>query len=266
MASLIELNPRRFPSDAYFNGYRLTSKPIPSRTCYFDNKVDRVLPNSNQHSVLHEKLFNFHNHLIADEFEYASVYFIDEDLYINKVRFDTHYDELFDPVKVWQIPKSREKVYGDFNASMKFISLDMAIVADGRTEAIHILQTGDRGSSDETEFTSCFSDGVAGPIGAFLLMDAVLNAEKNYQELHVLLLSIAQETPDEQYSSLLYWITLILENDKWSQTGVIQLKTKGAINYAALEKSCEAVYIVTEDGCNITLNTDYPISEEQVSV
>lgn len=260
MARLIELKPNRLLLDSNFDGYKLSLREILDMKSFFHIKVDRVLLNSNQYSILHAKLFGFQNHLIADEFdENGSVYFIDEDWNINKVYYKSVSDELCNPVKVWQVPKLRERICGDYNVSMKFISLDLVVVCDG-TGFLYILHTGCRDNDDK--FSSSFSAEVAGPNEPFVLLDAFLNQEKNNHELHVLLLSIKQDNPNEPYFSLLHWITLILENGIWSQTSIKQLKTKGAVQYAAIEKLCEAIYIVSDNECNIILNSDNPIVNE----
>lgn len=261
MANLIQLNPNRLLLDSNFNGYKLSLREIPTKKCYFNNKVDRVLLNSNQYSLLYAKLFGLHNHLIPDEFdENGSVYFIDEDWNVNKVYFESLSDELCNPIKVWQIPKSRERLCGDYNVSMKFISADLVVICDG-TGLLYILQTGYRDNDDK--FIPSFSAEVAGPNEAFVLLDAVINPQTNNSELHFLLLSIKQENSNAQYMSLLHWITLTLENGIWSQTAIKQLRTKGAVQYAAIERSCENVYVVSDNECTLILNSDNPILNKE---
>lgn len=256
MTDLLELKPNRLLLDSEFEGYKLSLQEIPISKCTFKTKVDRILLGPNQYSILHAKLFGLHNHLIGDEYdENGSVYFVDEDWVINKVYIDPLSDILIDPIKVWQIPKIRERISGDYNVSLKFVSPELGVVTDG-TGFLYILQTGCRDNDDN--FKPCFSEEVAGPNEAFLLVDAVLK-NKPSPDIHVLLISIKQLDLNEQYQSVIHWITLTLENDKWTQTSLKQLKTKGAIQYAALEKDCEAVYIASDHKCDIISNSDNPV-------
>lgn len=260
MASLIELKPNRLLLDSNFDGYKLSLREIPLKKRSFKNKIDRVLLNSNQYSILHAKVFGFHNHLVGDEFaKTGSVYFVDEDWNVNKIYVDLLCDELSDPVKVWQVPKLRERITGDYNVSMKFVSLDTVVICDG-TGFLYILNTGCRDNDDR--FTVSFSEEVAGPNETFVLIDAVFNQQKANSELHVLLLSIKQENPNEPYGSFLHWITLKFENEIWSQIALKQLRTKGIVQYGALEKGGEAVYIASDNECKITLNSDIPILKD----
>lgn len=258
MTNLVELKPNRLLLDPNFDGYKLSLQEIPIIKRIFKPRVDRVLLGHNQYSVIHAKLFGFHNHLVGDEFdENGSVYFIDEDWNINKVYVDSLNDELIEPTKVWQIPKVRERISGDYNVSMKFVSKEILVVCDG-TGFLYILQTGCRDSDDN--FKSSFCDEVVGPNEGFVLMDAVVHNKQN-PDLHVLLLSVKLD-PCEQYISVIHWITLTFESNKWTQTSLKQMRTKGGVQYAALEKDCKAVYIASDNECNIVLNSDNPVSND----
>lgn len=259
MSNLIELQPNRLLLDSNFDGYKLSLREISTKRRTFENTVDRILLTSNQNSILHAKLFGLHNHLVGDDFdENGSVYFVDKDWSVNKVYFDSLCDELSDPIKVWQVPKNRERTVKDYNITMKFISADMVVVGDGMG-FLYILQTGCRDNDDK--FILCFSEEVAGPNEAFMIVDAVYNRTRNDQELHVLLLSIKQEKPNERHFCLLHWITLTLKNGIWGQTALKQFKIKGVVQYAAVEKECEAVYIISDGECEIVLNSDNPVSK-----
>lgn len=261
MYSSVELKPNRSLLDSNFDGYKLSLRDISTKKRFFEVQVDRVLLSSNQYSILHAKLYGLHNHLIGDEFdENGSVYFVDQDWNINKVYVDSLCDELCDPIKVWQIPKIRDRASGDYNVSMSIISSDRFVIGDG-TGFLYILQTGCRDNDDT--FSLSFSDEVAGPSEGFVIVDAV-ERQKTEQELHVLLLSIKQENPNERYLSLLHWVTLTLKNGAWTQAALKQIQTKGAIQYAAIERDCEAVYIVSDCECKIILNSDYPVLYDSI--
>lgn len=66
---LFELRPDRSLLNPDFNGYKLSLDKIPALKKEFDTSVDRVLPNNEQYSLLHAKLFGLHNHLYTDHFD-----------------------------------------------------------------------------------------------------------------------------------------------------------------------------------------------------
>lgn len=260
MANCVELRPNKLLLDSNFDGYKLSLRQLANKKRNFQIMVDRILLNSSQFSVLHTKLFGWHNHLIGDVFdENESVYFVDEDWNINKIYIDSLCDELTEPIIIWQIPKVRERTTGDYNVSMKFVSINLAVVADG-TGFLYILQT--CGKENDNKFTLSFSEEVAGPNEGFVILDTFYNQKKSDPELHLLLISIIQKNPNERYSSLLHWITLTQKNYAWTQTALKQLKTKGIVQYAAIETSGEAVYVTSDSECEIILNSDCPVSSE----
>nr|CAH7713262.1 unnamed protein product [Callosobruchus chinensis] len=262
--TLIELKPKRNLLDPNFDGYKLSLKQIPIKKKELQNAVDRVLLNPNQFSVLQAKLIGLHNFLVGDYNEESdSVYFVDNEWNVCKSSLNPVTEELVDPVILWQVPDKEQRKSGDYNISMKFVAADLMVIADGRG-TLYIVNTGNR-NNNET-FTACFSEEVVGSQEPFVIIDAVVKEGERSQELHVLLLTIKQESCEqkEKFISVLHWITLTkVENEDWAQTALKQLKSKGLIQYAAFEKTCDALYIVSEDECKFTLNSDNPVKNDQ---
>ncbi|XP_072392868.1 nudC domain-containing protein 1 [Diabrotica undecimpunctata] len=259
--TLIELNPNRQLLDSNFDGYKLSLTEIPKKKRDLAIAVDRVLLDTNQYSLLHANLYGFHNHLTADPYdETSSVYFVDKELSICKVYVDPFNEELIDPIKLLTLPRKRERISGDYNVSLRFASPTIAVISDG-IENLYIVNTGSR--NDDDAFNICFSDEVTDSGQSFVVVDAIVMTNKDSnEELHVLALSLKRETEQERYFSLLHWITFTKVQDVWGQTAIKQVKSKGCVQYAFIEKNCEAIYVASDDECKFTLNSDFPIIEE----
>ncbi|KAJ8943764.1 hypothetical protein NQ318_011976 [Aromia moschata] len=263
---LIELCPNRLLLDPNFDGYKLSLQEIRSNKLELTKQVDRILLNSNQYTLLHAKLYGLHNHLIGDPFdETGSVYFVDVDWNICKTYIDPFTEDLIQPITVWQIPRDSTRKVGDYNVSLKFVNKDIAVIADG-TGFMHIVNTDCR--NEDNIFTLLFSDKVIGNDEGFVLLDAVYKVgESQKEELHVLLINVKQDNLEERFSSILHWISFSKSTEKcWQQEAIRQLKTVGDIQYAALQRDCISVYVVSDNGCNFILNSDNPILTENKDI
>ncbi|RZC33678.1 nudC domain-containing protein 1 [Asbolus verrucosus] len=254
---LLELRPNRSLQNSDFDGYKLSLAPIPTITEQLKVPVDRLVPDANQYSLLHAKLYALHNHLSGESGESESVYFVDKDLNVQKFCIETELNQ-FSSVAVWQIPMQKERISGDYNVSMKFASEEIAVVADGMGY-LYVLDRAPRSNSDEWKII--FSGDVAGPGQNFVISDVVYKKSEK-PELHLLLVSIRQTNPNERYSTLLHWITL-LKTNSWNQIALRELTVKGVVQYANLEHTCEAVYIVSDAGCKFTLDSENEICETE---
>ncbi|KAJ8978119.1 hypothetical protein NQ317_014174 [Molorchus minor] len=258
---LVELNPNRLLLDSNFDGYKLSLQEIPNRKLEHTKPIDRILLTSSQYTLLHAKIYGLHNHLIGDPFDdNGSVYFIDTDWNICKTYLDPFTDEFVQPITIWQIPKNNTRKIGDYNVTLRFVNKDLAVVADG-TGFMYILNTDSR--NDDNIFTSVFSDMVIGQNEGFLIVDTVCRLVESQKELHILLMNIKQDDLDERFFTILHWISFSMTSDRsWQQEAIRQLKVSGNIQYAALERDCAAIYVVSDSGCKFTLNSDYPLVTE----
>ncbi|KAG5887854.1 hypothetical protein JTB14_005620 [Gonioctena quinquepunctata] len=264
-ATMIELKPNRLLLDSNFDGYKLSLEEIPSNKREFSNQVDRVLLNTSQYSLLHAKLFGFHNFLTGDGFdENDSVYFFDTEWNLCKTYIDPICDELIDPIVIWRLPRNRERKAGDYNVSLKFLSASTAVIGDG-TGVLYIVDTGSR--NDDDPFSVCFSDEVAGQDEAFVIVDAVTKVNaKEIEEIHSLLVSVEQNSETEKFSTILHWITFSKVDDAWRQEAIRQVKTRGFIQYAHLERDCGSIYMICDSECKVISNSDFPIETEKTQI
>ncbi|XP_018577530.1 nudC domain-containing protein 1 [Anoplophora glabripennis] len=256
--TLIELSPNRLLLDSNFDGYKLSLQEIPIKKRDLSKPVDRILLNSSQYSLLHTKLYGLHNHLIGDHLDDGeSIYFVDNEWNVCKTYFDPFSGDLIDPVIVWQVPRTTERKTGDYNVTLKFVNKSLAVLADG-ISSMYIVNTGAR--NDDDIFTLLFSDKVIGSDEGFIIVDAVSKtASTQKEELHVLLLNIKQINLEERFATFLYWVSFAKEDNHWQQIALKQLKTKSDVQYATLEKDCNAVYVVSDSGCKFTINSDCPV-------
>ncbi|EEZ99920.1 NudC domain-containing protein 1-like Protein [Tribolium castaneum] len=257
---LMELRPDRSLLNSDFDGYKLSLAEIPTISEQLKVPVDRLVPDVNQYSLLHAKLFALHNHLISEN-DNESVYFVDKELNVQKFSIEslTH---TFCKTTVWTLPLQRERSFGDYNISLKFASSQIAVVADGMGY-LYVLDRGCRDIDDKWKIL--FSGDVTGPDQKFVVTDVVFK-EAPKPHLHLLLTSIRQREANERNSTILHWITLE-KSDSWNQVALRELTVKGFVQYANFERTCDAVYVISDDGCKFTLDSENEIKKaEEIQV
>lgn len=252
---LIELRPYRSLLNSDFDGYKLSLAEIPTITEQLEVRVDRLVPDINQYSLLHAKLYALHNHLLGESDETESVFFIDQELNVQKFSVES-ITNTFSKTILWKVPLQQERSSGDYNISMKFASEKIAVVADGMGY-LYVLDRGCRDVDDKWKVV--FSGDVTGPGEKFIISDVVYK-EATKPELHLLLTSVKQRGTNERYSTILHWITLE-KSDSWNQMALRELTVNSFVQYANFERSCDAIYIVSDDGCKFTLDSENEIKE-----
>lgn len=263
--NIIELRPDRKLLNSEFEGYKLSLESIPTFKEELTIKVDRVLPNNEQYSILHAKLFGLHNHLIGETInDKEYVYYIDETRSINKVTYDPLTSQLITTRDLWTVP-IEERLSGDFNISLKFATNNLAVLADG-SGMLYILETGHR--EDDKKWNQLFCDDVLNNRVPFVLEDCVCILKENDKLiLHCLLLSINRDEKSEKFLSILNWVTFSREEDNsWGQIAIRELQAVGSLYYSQIERSCEAIYVVSDNSFKCTLDSEHPIVEEKEEV
>lgn len=258
---LFELRPDRSLLNPDFNGYKLSLDKIPVLKKEFDTSVDRVLPNNEQYSLLHAKLFGLHNHLYTDHFDQQNaVYFIDRLWNVQKISIDQMTGRLNDIKKVWEIPQRNERKSGHYNVSVYFTSENIAVLSDG-AGTLHVLNTGNR--CENTTWQLLFSDEVLDSDKGFIIQDAVLKKNENSQnELHCVLIHIEPGDNSDRFSTIVSWITLNeMSDNNWGEVSMRVLKASGGFYYCALESNCKFIYIASEKPFKFILDSENPITE-----
>lgn len=258
--TLFELRPNRSLLDPNFNGYKLSldKNPVWKRDLLIS--VDRVLPNSDQYSYLHARLFGLHNHLFTDCYNDA-VYFVDKNWGVQKVALDSLTGRLAEIQKVWDIPVKHERQSGNYNVSLNFPNENMAVLSDG-AGALHILDTKKR--SDNQIWQSVFGDQVLEPSHSFIIQDTVLKTVENgNNELHCLLSNVERGEDSDKFITVINWITLTQSSDlKWGQVSLRVLKGTGGLYYCALAPNCQFINLASDVSFKFTLDSENAVIEK----
>lgn len=264
--NVIELRPDRQLLNAEFEGYKLSLQDIPTfKEELTTPSIDRVLPNNEQYSLLHARIFGLHNHLIGETIDGREyVYYIDNALSINKVTYDTFTSQLLTVSNLWTVPID-ERVSGDFNISLKFASNNIALVADG-SGMLYILETGNR--DEDSKWIEAYGDDVLNQKVPFIIEDCFcVTNDDGKLTLHCLLLSIKREENNDKLSSVLSWLTFSKENDKnWGQIAMRELQSVGTIYYSQIERTCESIYLISDNAFKFILDSEHPIVESEEDV
>ena len=243
---LIELRPDTRLLKSNFDGYKLSLEPIPVLKQELSSKPDRVLRNDNsEYSFLHVSLFQLHNHLVSDPWLQNTTYFLDSNLTIQKVHYDTNNGKLKPVYPVFRSGKIRRELgaTGIYNCDFKFISEKYAIFSDGKG-TLKLLDTGDRLKSVEWKNLFSFQ-----PLdenhegGGFLILDAKFLIDNGEQQIHILLVHVHQI--ESKFFAILNWIVMKQnqETKEWSTFSRRTLKGKGNPCHVSFDpKCCGLVY------------------------
>lgn len=236
---LIELRPDRFLLNSNFEGYKLSLATLPVCQKTLQVSIDRAAPDSSQYSLLHARLFGLHNHIFAEELQGMSyIYYVDKNWRILKTYAEPFSHQLTEPIVVFEIPKNAERVPGQYNITLKFVTSELAVLSapDG---ILYILNTGDR--SLDIEWNINFKGDILGVETKFVIQDALFD-DKN--QLHLLLLKI--ETSGEHWSNILNWIVMTSADKEWNVVDKKELRASGELYYSHFEPDCKALIISSE--------------------
>lgn len=255
---VLELRPNRDLLEPDFNGYKLSLTPIKCVRKQLTAPVYRALPDTGQYSVLHAKLFGLQNLLIGEcVSDNAYIYFIDKNWTVQKAFIEGFIDNDVNILPVWQIPNRSDRRQGDYNASLKLPGEDLALVSDG-TGMLFILETKSR--TENHPWQLLFSEEVLGLDKRFVIQDAFYKIENGKRELHLLLLRISQEKPEDIFENFVSWVVLTENNDKkWGFTALRELRGKGDLSYCYFEPGCNALYIASDSGFKFTVDSENPL-------
>lgn len=259
-SSTVELRPNRRLLDHNFEGYKLNLQALPHYVHELASPVDRVFPDEVQYSFVHAKLFALHNHLILDHWDYSFSYFyIDSSQKVKHVTFENT-NHTFQSNVVYDIPAHVERQSGHFNLCLAFPSASLAVVSDG-TGYLHIVDTGsrNRGSRSNENWQTVHSSLVIGKEKYFIIVDTRIQEKDNLEILHCLLQSVEQN--EQYFNSILTWVTFGFDGTSWKQTSSRQLQGKGIVHYAALESSCSALYIASDNAFEFIADSETEIKE-----
>lgn len=246
MAALVELRPNRRLLDHDFQGYKLNLQALPHFSHELVAPVDRVYPDEVQYSFVHAKLFALHNHLILDYWDYSlNYYYIDKQQKVRHVSFESTNHTFHNDV-VYDVPAHVERKSGHFNLCLSFPSNSLALVSDW-TGYLHIVDTGARSrpSGRNQIWQTLQSSLILGEGKYFIIVDSRIQEKNNIETLHCLLQSVEQN--ESHFNSVLTWVSFDNDGQGWKQMSFRQVQGKGIVHYAAIETSCAALYVASDN-------------------
>lgn len=258
-SEIMDLRPSQLLLNPNFDGYKLSLEPIPILKTELPAAPRRLFPSDDQYSFLHAKLFSLHNHLFQDPWLPYSSYFVDENFYIQNVRYSTESGKLNNVKVVHKIPKPNSKA-GDYNASLHFVSESVGVFADGCGN-LSIFNTGDRYRIDEwkTIFTGTISESSE----SFVIQDARWEIINNVQQIQCLLLSIQQkrDADDEKFEVVIDWAVIKknAESNNWELSVVRQLSGNAIPDYCSLEPKCNGILLSADREFKFTFDAENAI-------
>ncbi|KAJ8734445.1 hypothetical protein PYW08_013695 [Mythimna loreyi] len=260
MSALVELRPNRRLLDHDFEGYKLNLQALPHFSHKLPSPVDRVYPDEVQYSFVHAKLFALHNHLVLDYWDYTlNYYYIDKQQKVRHVSFETT-NQTFHNDVVYDVPAHVERKSGHFNLCLSFPSNSLALVSDG-TGYLHIVDTGARSrpSGRNQVWQTLQSSLILGQGKYFIIVDSRTQERDNVEELHCLLQSVEQN--ESHFNSVLTWVSFENDGEGWKQMSFRQVQGKGIVHYAAIETSCTALYVASDNTFNFTSDSEREITK-----
>lgn len=259
MSSLVELRPNRRLLDHDFEGYKLNLQALPHFSHDLLAPVDRVYPDEVQYSFVHAKLFALHNHLVLDYWDYSlNYYYIDKKQQVRHISFENT-NQTFQNNVVYDVPAHVERKSGHFNLCLAFPSNNLAIVSDG-TGYLHIVDTGPRSrpAGRNQPWHTLQSSLILGEGKYFIIVDSRVQEKSSIETLHCLLQSVEQN--DSHFNSVLTWVTFDNAGAGWKQMTFRQVQGKGIVHYAAIETSCAALYIASDNTFKFTSDSENEIN------
>lgn len=256
-STLIELRPNRRLLDHEFEGYKLNLQALPHYTHDLVSAVDKLYPDEVQFSFVHAKLFALHNHVVSDDWDYSyNCYYIDKKQQVRLVTFEAT-NHTFQNTVVYDVPAHVERKSGHFNLSLTFASSNLAVVSDG-TGYLHIVETGTRNKPGQSQWQTMHSTSVLGDNKYFIIINSRIQEKDKKETLHCLLQSVEQN--ENHFFSVLTWVMFECDGN-WKQTSLRQVQGKGIVHYAAIETSCTALYIASDNPFKFTTDSEREIKK-----
>lgn len=134
--------------------------------------------------------------------------------------------------------------------------------ADG-CGGLKIFNTGDRYRVEE--WKTIFSDTIHENPIPFIIQDARWEIINNVHQIQCLLLSIQQnsDNDDEKFEVVLDWIAIKrdAQSNSWNKSHVRQVKGKTLPEYCVLEPKCSGILISADRKFEFTFDNEHPIEE-----
>lgn len=255
---ILELRPNRDLLNPNFDGYKLSLTTLTVCEKDLPASVDRASPDAGQYSFLHARLFGLHNHIFAEDIHGISyIYFVDKQWRVWKLYLEPFLHQFAEPVLVFQIPKDSERLQGQYNITLTFVTKELAAISDS-CGVFYLLNTGDR--SSDTPWSVAFRGDIFDRTRNFVIRD-VLCTDEN--ELHLLALKIDQDASGEHWINVLNWVVLSFRENTWIVTAIRELQAKGELYYCYFEKDGRALYISSENSFKFVMDSEEDTNKEE---
>ncbi len=266
----LELRPDRDLLDPHFESYKLSldSPPIfrvgvsesagPS-SASLQTPLRVRQASEDQYSFLHAKLFSETNLLTLDSSNPDLVFLLDAERGgVWRVLFDkegvSKAPEIF---PVW-IPEDKHHNAGDYNPSLAFAGAELAVLSDG-SGMLHVLETGDRNSTEPRQWRSVFGEQICGQGRSFLINSAVAAGKEAETGRNILCLVKYVEEKEKveglklgtvsekvNFVTVVEWMSLSCAGDCWGLERLRRFVFYGSVDYLQLERKGESFYATTE--------------------
>nr|XP_018899756.1 PREDICTED: nudC domain-containing protein 1 [Bemisia tabaci]XP_018899757.1 PREDICTED: nudC domain-containing protein 1 [Bemisia tabaci] len=265
----IYLEPNKELLDPTFNGYKLSLEPVPVHESALPVEVEHILPNDDQYSFLHMRLFSLHNHLFIDQWNNQYVYFFNKHREVVCSVLNKISGNLTGVVKVCQFldtMPSKPLV----NPSLSFVSEELALASDG-CKKLYLLHTGLR-ESDAQSWNVLFEEEIMAEEIGFIILDS--QNSRTQREISCVLLSVVDsksmelrtESSSEDASKFVSFLNVITlaadENQRWALKSKKQLHCTGEIEYAAVEKDLSHLCTISKESLHFSFDSERPVLAE----
>lgn len=237
--------------DKNFEGYKLSLDTVPVFRHNHTKDVFRAKPGEDQFSLLHVKLFAMQNHLHMDPWSRGQGYFINTDLEVIRSSYEESNACPGAICTVFQL-QARERVPGDYNYTLRFISEKYCIICDG-VDTLLLLNTGDRSKNNTWSILEkcCINTNAASDeeqYRNYTIIDARLDKIQSRNQIslalgHIQRVNCSKANNISKNYMFIYWATWSLVEEKWQFAILDTLEGVGALHYCAFEPKAESLII-----------------------
>lgn len=252
-AKWFDLNPNRSLLDPNFEGYKLSLNAFSQYKLDLTDKYQLDTynytddENSTQKMLLyqHLKLVGLQNLIVVNQFDDSNIYYFDSKFRLVKIVYKDTSSRAIIPTSLHLADLSISNS-NRVNVTMKFISLNTAVIFDGY-ETIYICDhVQDSSNTENWAINFKFPTKNIQKFGiASILKDALLI---DGSKLHLLFMNVQQKNSETNYAfdTLINWLSF----EKDAETSVWNLKRVRRLNcfssvpdYVALETNGQSVYV-----------------------
>ncbi|XP_026846219.1 nudC domain-containing protein 1 [Drosophila persimilis] len=244
-----------------FDGYKLSFDPVPViQQDLLATPPLKLLPHSDQYSLLHAEAFGRHNMLCPDPWLRENCYYVNKSRQVVLCSYDGQDGR---PRQQRVVHTVEEKDRGDgyqqsggaYNYTLRFVSEKYCVLCDGIT-MYYLFDTGDRSRASSTASWQLLTSTQINQESAnrgFVLYDARLDVIQERKQISLLAGHVGRRvSPRSDHADTFFmdltwgcWTQQPMPSDAWSYSVREELDTPGSIYYCAFEPRAESVVFST---------------------